>query len=202
MLSGTARARAGKDYWAVQNSWSANWGNPPTRARALACTYARATTAHAHDTRHSQRMHARQSRRGGAVCAVRAGEGGFARIARGKDTMGIESLELLTVHADTTEAFAHSHAALPPAPPLWRYPPPAASPALRSLPLCHDPRRHPPSRVCSASSADLTVRWRWPVGLRVQAHLCQRRQLYARVPLRVPRTVDRRDVRVRLSPPV
>ena len=141
MLSGTAHARAGKDYWVVQNSWSANWGNPPTRARAIACTYARATTAHehAHDTRHSQRLHARRSRRGGAVCAERAGEGGFARIARGKDTMGIESLELLTVHADTTEAFAHSHAALPPAPPLCRYPPPAASPALRSLPLSRPP---------------------------------------------------------------
>ena len=68
-------------------------------------------------------MHARQSRRGGAVCAVRAGEGGFARIARGKDTMGIESLELLTVHADTTEAFAHSHAALPPAPLSLSLPP-------------------------------------------------------------------------------
>ena len=95
-------------------------GYPPRRARALTCKHALATLAHehAHDTRHSQRLHARRSRRGGAVGAVRAGEGGFARIARGKDTMGIESLELLTVHADTTEALAHSHAALPPAPPL------------------------------------------------------------------------------------
>ena len=117
-------------------------GYPPRRARALTCKHALATSAHehAHDTRHSQRLHARRSRRGGAVGAVRAGEGGFARIARGKDTMGIESLELLTVHADTTEAIrslARCSASRPPSlslPPTRRLSGPPLAPSLSRPP--------------------------------------------------------------------